>query len=98
MEQCEYIGRLPANSNRGMAILAIPDQVICLAWRQKLLRNVAGNVADSYAFGALYRRSVDAEHPDDATEHINALEAFVGNLAEWLKAFASRMQLATEEP
>ena len=86
-----------------MAILAIPDQVICLAWRQKLLRNLAGNLAGSYAFGGLYRRSVDAEHPDDATEHINALEAFVGNLAEWLKAFASRLQMlqikpATEEP
>ena len=81
-----------------MAILAIPDQVICLAWRQKLLRNLAGNLAGSYAFGGLYPPSVDAEHPDDATEHINALEAFVGNLAGWLKAFASRMQLATEEP
>ena len=74
-----------------MAILAIPDQVICLAWRQKLLRNVAGNVADSYAFGALYRRSVDAEHPDDATEHINALEAFVGNLADIRPIVKNRM-------
>ena len=81
-----------------MAILAIPDQVIYLAWRQKLLRNLAGNAAGSYAFGGLYRRSVDVEHRDAATEHINVLEAFVGNLAGWLKAFASRMQLATEEP
>ena len=31
------------------------------------------------------------EHPDDATEHINALGQFVVNLANWLKAFASGM-------
>ena len=31
------------------------------------------------------------EHPDDATEHINALGQFVVNLAKWLKSFASGM-------
>ena len=31
------------------------------------------------------------EHPDDATEHINALGQFASNLAKWLKGFASRM-------
>ena len=31
------------------------------------------------------------ECPDDATEHINALEQFVVNLATWLKSFASSM-------
>ena len=31
------------------------------------------------------------EHPDDATEHINALGQFVVNLANWLKSFASGM-------
>ena len=36
------------------------------------------------------------EHPEDATEHINALGQFVVNLAEWLKAFASRMHAYSE--
>ena len=38
------------------------------------------------------------EHPDDATEHINALGQFVVNLANWLKSFASGMYAYKQTP
>ena len=38
------------------------------------------------------------DHPDDATEHINALGQFVLNLANWLKAFASGMYAYKQTP